>query len=44
MKDNAQRRTAIPVLRVVAWSVLIASALVAVFLIYNRIESISDSR
>ncbi len=46
MKDNAQRRTAIPVLRVVAWSVLIASALVAVFLVYNRIESflIRDER
>jgi len=38
MKDSGKSRAAIPVLRVVAWSVLIASALVAVFLIYNRIE------
>jgi cell division protein FtsQ len=36
--EKPQRPSPVPALRVVAWSVLIASALVAAFLIYNRTE------
>ena len=38
MSGKAPVRQAVPVVRVVAWSVLVASVLVAVFLVYYRIE------
>jgi len=38
MSGKVEIQPAVPILRVVAWSVLIASALVAIFLVYNRVE------